>query len=102
MSWVLFDRDVLTGREIYFMLDGDKTHWRIDTPIDGLIDANHEAEKASHGNKFGEWNRVASVPLNLLEKTGLDTAVQMQDDRFLSKWLNDPDHRGFRTSRGKV
>lgn len=102
MSWVLFDRDALTGREIYFMLDGDKTHWRIDTPIDGLVDANAEAVKATEGVRFGDWNRVASVPLNILEKTGLDTAVQMQDDRFLSKWLNDGDNAGFRTSRGRV
>lgn len=101
-GWVLFERDPLTGREIYMMLDGDKTHFRIDTPIDGLMEANAEAEKATHGVKLPEWNRIASVPLNILEKTGLDTAVQMKDDRFLSRWMNDSDNAGFRTSRGKV
>lgn len=102
MGWTLFDRDPLTGREIYMMLDGDKTHWRIDMPIDGLADANAEAEKATHGMRFGEWNRVASVPLNVLEKNGLDLAIQMGDDRYVSKVLNDSDNAKFRTSRGKV
>jgi len=102
MGWVLFDSDPDTGRQVWFMLDGDKTHWRIDMPVDGLVDANAEAVKLTQGQRFGDWNRVASVPLNILEKAGLDTAVQMEDHRFLSKWLNDSDHSGFRTSRGKV
>jgi len=101
-TWTLFDRDPLTGREVYFMLDGEHTRWRIDMPIDGLVNANAEAEKATYGMRFGEWNRVASVPLNILEKTGLDTAIQMGDDRYVSKVLNDSDNSGFRTSRGKV
>ena len=102
MSWVLFDRDPLTGREVYFQLDGDKTHWRIDMPVDGILEANAEAEKATHGVRFGDWNRVASIPLNILEKTQLDTAIQMGDDRYVSKVLNDGDNARFRTSRGRV
>jgi hypothetical protein len=100
--WTLFDRDPITGREVWFALDGKLTHWRIDTPVDALLEANAEAEKATHGARLPDWNRVASVPFNVLEKTGLDTAVQMRDDRFLSKWLNDGDNAKFRTSRGKV
>lgn len=102
MGWTLVERDPLTGRELYMMLDGDKTHFRIDMPIDGLVDANAEAEKLTHGVRFGDWNRVASVPLNILEKTQLDTAIQMGDDKYVSKLLNDSDYSGFRTSRGKV
>lgn len=101
-GWVLFDHDALTGREIYMMLDGDKTHFRIDFPADTLVEMNKEAVKLTEGVRFGDWNRVASVPLNVLEKTGLDVAVRSHDNRFLSKWLNDSDNRAFRTSRGRV
>lgn len=105
MSWTLFSEDVITGRKVWFSLDEGpvgKTVWRVEMPIEGLAEANAEAEKATHGVRFGEWNRVASVPLNILEQTGLDTAIQMGDDRYVSKLLNDTDYSDFRTSRGKV
>ena len=105
MSWTLFDHDPLTGRKIWFSLDEapeGKTAWRVELPIDDLIESNAVAERATHGAKLPEWNRVASVPLNIMEKTGLDVAIQSRDDRFLSKFLNDSDHSKFRTSRGKV
>lgn len=105
MSWTLFDHDPLTGRKVWFSLDEapeGKTAWRVELPIDSVIESNAEAEKATHGVKLPDWNRVASVPLNIMEKTGLDTAVQAKDDRFISKFLNDIDHSKFRTSRGKV
>jgi hypothetical protein len=105
MSWVLFERDPLTGRRTYFSLDEGppgKTLWRIEMPIDGLIESNAEAEKATHGQRFGDWNRVASVPLNIMEKSGLDVAIASRDNKFISKFLNDIDNGKFRTSRGKV
>lgn len=101
-DWTFFDHDPETGCTIWFQLDGDKTHWRIDQAIDPIIEANVEAEKASHGTRFGEWNRFASVPLRLMEAKGLDTAVDMQDHRFLSRFFNDTDNAKLRTSRGKV
>lgn len=79
-----------------------KTLWRIELPIDGLVDANAEAEKATQGVRLPDWNRVASIPLNILEKTQLDTAIQMGDDKYVSKLLNDPDFSKLRTSRGAV
>jgi len=42
------------------------------------------------------------VPLRLVEKTGLDIATSMRDQRFISKWMNDGDNAKFRTSRGRV
>lgn len=105
MSWTLFDHDPLTGRKVWFSLDEapeGKTAWRVEMPVDDVIAANAEAEKATHGARLPEWNRVASVPLNIMEKVGLDVAVQSKDDRFLSKVLNDSDFSKFRTSRGRV
>ncbi len=96
---------MVTGRKVWMSLDEGppgKTLWRVEMPIDGLIDANAEAEKATHGIKLPEWNRVASVPTNILEKTQLDTAIQMGDDKYVSKILNDSDFSKLRTSRGAV
>lgn len=105
MSWSLFDHDPVTGRKIWMSLDegpDGTTLWRVEVPIDDLIDQNAEAEKLTHGQKLPDWNRVASVPFNIMEKTGLDVAIQAKDDRFLSKFLNDADYSKFRTSRGRV
>lgn len=105
MSWSLFSEDALTGRKVWMSLDEGppgKTLWRIEMPIDGLADANAEAEKLTQGVRLPEWNRVASIPLNILEKTQLDTAIQMGDDKYVSKVLNDSDLSKFRTSRGRV
>jgi hypothetical protein len=105
MSWVLLDEDPLTGRKRWMSLDEGppgKTLFRVELPIDGLAEANAEAEKATHGMRLPDWNRVASVPLNILEKTQLDTAIQMGDDKYVSKVLNDSDFSKLRTSRGRV
>lgn len=105
MSWSLFERDPLTGRRIWMSLDEGppgKTLWRIEVPADDILAANAEAEKATHGVKFGDYVRLASVPLNVLDQSGLGTAVQMRDNRFVSKFLNDADHSKFRTSRGRA
>jgi hypothetical protein len=105
MSWSLFEEDALTGRKVWMSLDEGppgKTLWRVEMPIDGLVDANAEAEKATHGIRLPDWNRVASIPTNILEKTQLDTAIQMGDDRYVSKVLNDSDFSKLRTSRGRV
>jgi len=105
MSWTLFDEDPWTGRKVWMSVDEGppgKTLWRVEMPIEDVLEANAEAEKATQGVRFGEWNRVASVPTNILEKTQLDTAIQMGDNRYVSKILNDSDYAGFRTSRGRV
>lgn len=105
MSWSLFSEDMLTGRKVWMSLDEGppgKTLWRVEMPIDGLVEANAEAEKLTHGARLPDWNRVASIPLNILEKTQLDTAIQMGDDHYVSKLLNDPDYNKLRTSRGRV
>ena len=106
MPWELIDTDLEQGRYTYAFIEGDKVKAiRVDVPttaLERLAYENGEAEKATHGRRFGDWNRVASVPLPLLSHMGLDTAIQMGDDRYVSKILNDSDHSKLRTSRGKV
>jgi hypothetical protein len=102
-SWKFFSYDPDTDSTVnYQVLDDGRWAFQIVQHVDKIIGANVEAEKASHGRRFGEWNRMASVPVRLVEKSGIDTAISMQDKKFISKWMNDGDHAKFRTSRGKA
>lgn len=102
-DWTFFDYDAETRTKVWFrLLAAGGTEFRIEQDADLILAANAEAEKASHGRRFGEWNRVASVPLRMMESTGLDVAIDMKDDRYVSKLLNDPDYSKLRTSRGRV
>ena len=66
-----------------------------------LREENAEAEKATHGRRFGDWVRVASVPLSELAASGLDRAIRAGHDRFVSRWLNDSDNRGIGRAGGR-
>lgn len=101
---VFFEHDPEIGRTVWLVFDdkGALKGAHVEQNVDALIAQNIEAEKATHGQRFGDWNRAASVPLTFLEKTGLDHAIDAGDQRYVSKILNDSDYAGFRTSRGKV
>lgn len=101
---VFFEHDPEIGRTVWLVFNekGEMKGAHVEQDADAIIAANMEAEKATHGVRFGDWNRAASVPLTFLEKTGLGDAIDQGDDAYVSKILNDSDYAGFRTSRGKV
>lgn len=104
LHWVLFDQDPELGRTVWIGYDdaGNPRGAHVEQEVDAILDANAEAEKLTHGVRFGEWNHAASVPLTFMEKSGLGEAIDQRDRRYMSKVLNDSDYRGFRTSRGRV
>lgn len=104
LHWRFFDHDPEIGRTVWIGYNekGEMKAAHVEQEVDGIIAANAEAEKETHGQRFGDWNRAASVPLTFLEKTGLDQAIDAHDKCYISKVLNDSDYRGFRTSRGNV
>lgn len=106
MGWELIDSDIAEGRYTYALIEGDQVKAiRVDVPttaLERLMFENGEAEKATHGQRLPEWNRVASVPLPLLTHTGLDDAIRGGDNKYVSKVLNNSDNQKLRTSRGKV
>ena len=104
LKWSLFDDDQEIGRKVWIGFDdkGEPRAAHVEQEVDDILAANIEAEKATHGRRFGDYNRVASVPLTMWEKTGLGEAIDADDRRYLSKVLNDGDNRKFRTSRGQV
>ncbi len=102
-DWVFFDADPATGTTIWMRMEADeKIRFRIEQQVDPILTANVAAEKLSHGRRLPEWNRFASVPLRMVENTGLDLAVSMRDQRYIAKILNDGDNQKFRTSRGRL
>ena len=104
LHWRFFEYDAEIGRTVWLGYD-DQGHARaahVEQEIDAILAENIELEKASHGKRFGEWNRAARVPLTFMEKTGLGEAIDGRDRKYMSKVLNDSDNSKFRTSRGKV
>lgn len=103
-DWTLMEWDRYSGRSVWSMYDGEKTIFRVDYPIDATLAENKAMRNAADKAWKGDYHLIASIPLNMLydEKTGLIEAAKQQDDRYLSKWLNDGDNRAFRTKEGTV
>lgn len=101
---VFFDYDPDIKRTVWLIFDdqGRMKGAHVEQEVDDILEQNAEAEKATHGVRFGDYNRVASVPLTFLERTGLGEAIDARDQRYISKVLNDTDNSKLRTSRGKV
>lgn len=100
-------------KERIFNIDpvsGIKSVWHYDDATDTafiekrqdvteIIDNNKRQFNEDHG-RYGEWNKVASIPLNVyydLKQKGI-----VDDPVAMKKWLNDPDNRFFRTRPGRV
>jgi len=101
-DWAVFEH-IPGVRTVYVRDAGDE--WEIITDYhnaEATKDANSELEKDTHGRRFGDWRLIASLPPNELAATGLEEALRQGDDRFVSRFLNDPDNRGYKATRGRV
>jgi len=69
--------------------------------VTNIIEMNkRSANEIDKHKPYGEWSKVASIPLNLyydLKRQGI-----VDDPARFKKWLNDPDNRFFRTRGGRV
>ncbi len=101
-DWTMIDHDFETGRSIWMLAQDDKYVFRVDMPLNDIFDQNNDAVIETIGRKFGDYNRVASIPHHLVYQNGVNDAIEQQDGRWLNRWLNDSDNRKFRTSRGSV
>lgn len=101
-NWLLMEHDIVTGRSVWMTVQDDQYIFRVDMPLDAIFDANQEAEIATMGRRFGDYNRVASIPHHLVYQNGVNDAIEQRDDRWLARYLNNSDNRKFRTSRGSV
>ena len=103
-DWTLFDHDMVTGRTVWHMFDGEKDVFRCDYPVEATLAENKAMRDNAQRAWKGDYHLIASVPLNVLhdEKTGLLEASKQGDDKYFSRWLNDPDNRAWRTKDGRV
>jgi hypothetical protein len=100
-EWELFDHDFSSGRTVWRYDDGQQVHFRTDYPVDQIVKDNAVARNEMAGQRWGEGKRIASIPLNVYFDQ-LNAAQEQDDQKFISKWLNDSDNRAFRTFDGNV
>lgn len=101
-DWRLLSHDPQTGVTNWWLDLGNGTAViRTDTPVDELLDDNAEAYNNSIGQRFGNGQVVASIPLNIYHEQ-LAEAQREGDRKFVKRWLNDADNQKFRRFRGNV
>ena len=102
-GFALFDWDKATGRTVWAKENGDgTTTFRTDYPVDSIINQNAEQRSIAANNWKGDLHQIASIPLNIAHDGALGQAIREQDDKWLTRWLNDGDNRAFRTKEGTV
>lgn len=91
-------------------LSGIKSVWHYDDTTDtafiekrqdvtAIVEANKAEINQDHG-RYGEWSKVASIPLSVfydLKQKGI-----VDDPVAMKKWLNDSENKFFRTRPGRV
>jgi hypothetical protein len=103
MSKKLFDYDPLTGTTKWWHYDADKDEATIETEfnVQDLLEDNKKSfNSIDERARWGEWTRVASIPMPLFYK--LKQQGILDDQKAMKRWLNDPDNRLFRTRPGRV
>lgn len=101
-DWVLFDYDPKLKRQVWYLQNPDgSTTWRTDYEVDPTIEANKAQRNMAQSGWAGDYHQIASIPLNVYYDQ-LAEASKQQDDKYLSKWLNDGSNRAWRTKEGRV
>ncbi|MBD9528979.1 hypothetical protein [Paracoccus sp. PAR01] len=101
-DWHLIDHQFETGRTVWAYFHGDgRITTRTDYPVDSLIKANAIEANANVGAKWGDGKIAARIPKNVFFEQ-LAPAIEQEDDKYVSRWLNDGDHAAFRTFGGRV
>ena len=105
MAWRLVSHDPLTGRLVEEYEIDEKTtivRTRYWAPVaEAFAERNRQALNDSYGVPFGDGKVVASIPMHVWARE-IAPARRNGDDRYIRKWLNDPDNRVFRIFRGRV
>jgi hypothetical protein len=101
-DWVLFDHDPEMGRTIWRLEQDGMVHFRIDFEVAKTLEQNKADFNVAQTGWKGDYVKVASLPHNILHGSGFDEAINQRDKKFISRFLNDPDNRGWRTKPGRV
>ena len=99
-SWYLVDHDMKLGRTVWATDNGDgTTTYRTDYAVDQTIDVNTAQRNMAQKGWAGDYHHVASIPLNVYWD---QLAGKEQDEKYISRWLNDSSNRAWRTKEGRV
>jgi len=99
----LFDKDDALGITRIWHYDADKDEATIETrqDVSQIIEENkQEYAQIDERARWGEWTRVASIPLSIYYK--LKAEGKLEYEAYMKRWLNDPDNKYFRTRSGEV
>ncbi len=107
-DWRCLDDDPVTGvaEWVWFETDVNGTVERIHVKriqhhTEQLIRQNKALFNESQGKRWGDGKVAASIPLPIWHGQ-LAEAHANKDRKYIRKWLNDPDHRAFRTFEGNL
>jgi ribosomal protein L19E len=99
----LFDVNPELGITRIWHYDDEKDEATIQTQQDvtAIIEENKdEFNQVDERARWGEWTRVASIPLSLYYQ--MKAEGKLDDEAYMKRWLNDPTNQFFRTRPGKV
>jgi hypothetical protein len=101
-EWTLFDHDFKLKRTVWARQNPDgSTTFRTDYAVDDTIEANKTMRAEAPKGFAGDWHKVASIPLNVYYDR-LHEAVQQDDMKAVSRFLNDSDNSAWRTKDGRL
>lgn len=99
----LLDYDPETGVTRWWLDLGDgRAAVCTQTPVDELFDLNQSQAADSLSKSWGDGQVAARIPLDVYYASGYAEAKRQGDKKWVSRFLNDPDYRKFRTFKGKV
>jgi hypothetical protein len=99
-----YEPDAARTRIFHYDVEKDDGSFIIETiqQIDELANANQYIRSEASTDWKGEFVRVASIPMNVLEdmkRKGVDPYTE--PERF-AKWLDDSENQVFRTKAGRL
>ena len=101
-DWELVSYDMRLKRQVWALQNPDgSTTYRTDYEVDPTIETNKAQRNMAQNNWKGDYHQIASIPLNVYYDQ-LHQASLQDDQKYLSKWLNDADNRAWRTKDGTV
>lgn len=100
-SWELVKYDFQTKQSVWSYFDGEKTVYRIDTPVEETVKMNSAVRNANSGARWGDGQLIASIPGHIYHAE-LGEAARAGDDKHLKRWLNSSENAHWRTFEGQV
>lgn len=97
-DWVLFSHDLSTGIATWYNPKEDLV--RKTSDVTQILEAN-KADRADASASWGNGQRIASIPLDIYNAS-LAEAVEQDDRKYLSRFLNDGENAAWRTREGSV